>query len=370
MRVALLTPEISTLYGWARYSLEIGRELAAQGVEVVALTQPTPHEPTDADWLSDLKPVLPPLVPRGRHFFLRSLLAVPRVRRAMAHCDVLHVIAEPYALVAALAARSRPLVVTAHGTFIPRTTHRHFTGRFYRWAYRRSRLIAVSAYTAGQVQAVLPGVTPAVIHNGVHVAHFQQPTPAPSKRGPTVMASGGIKSRKGTHVLIDAIARARQHVPDVQLVITGYQEDISYLKKIQQQIKQLDLESCVQLLGMIPESELIGWYQHADVFALPSLNVAGQFEGFGLVFLEAGACGLPVIGTTGSGVAEAILDGETGFLVPQNDADALAGAITRLLTNPALRARLGAAGKQHAEQMDWAAITARVRAVYEKGTLS
>jgi glycosyltransferase involved in cell wall biosynthesis len=157
-------------------------------------------------------------------------------------------------------------------------------------------------------------------------------------------------------------------VPEAQLVITGYQEDITYLKQVQQQIKRLDLESCVHLLGMVPENDLLSWYQHADVFALPSLNVGGQFEGFGMVFLEAGACGLPVVGTTGSGVAEAVIDGETGFLVPQNDAGALADAITRLLADDALRARMGAAGRQHAQQMDWSSIAARVRAVYEENT--
>jgi glycosyltransferase involved in cell wall biosynthesis len=165
--------------------------------------------------------------------------------------------------------------------------------------------------------------------------------------------------------LIEALARVRATVSDVQLVITGHQEDNAYLSRVKQQIIQLGLESCVHLLGTIPEDELLSWYQHADVFALPSLNVGGQFEGFGLVFLEAGACGLPVVGTSGSGVAEAIHDGETGFLVPQNDADALADAITRLLTDDALRAQMGAAGRQHAQTMDWSSIAACLLAEYE-----
>ncbi len=367
MRVAFLTPEIGSLYGWARYGLEVARELAAQGVDVIALTQPTPHQPDDAAWLTDLCPILPPLVPAASPFVVRSLLAAPRVRRALAGCDVVHVIAEPYVLTAAWAAGSRPLVVTAHGTFVPRTAGRRFVGQLYQRAYRRACLIAVSAYTAGQVRAALPGVDPMVIHNGVNFAKFQQPATLPHKLGPTVLASGGVKPRKGTHVLIDALARVRETVADVQLVITGYQEDIGYLHKVEAQIRQMGLETCVHLLGMIPEADLLGWYHHADVFALPSLNVGGQFEGFGLVFLEAGACGLPVVGTTGSGVAEAVIDGETGFLVPQNDVPALADRITRLLTDEALRARMGAAGRAHAESMDWSSIAAQVIGVYKDG---
>ncbi len=365
MRVAFLTPEIGSSYGWARYGMETGRELAAQGVEVIALTQPPAHQPADNAWLAGTFPILPQLVPPVSRFLPRCLLAVPRVRRVLAGCDIVHVIAEPYALIGAWAAGSRPQIVTAHGTFVPRTVRRRFAGRLYQWAYRRAHLIAVSEYTAGRVRAVLPGIDPVVIHNGVHIAKFQQPAPSPQKYGPTVLASGGIKPRKGTHVLIEALARVRATVPDAQLVITGHQEDNAYLLRVQQQIRQLGLESCVHLLGMIPEDDLLSWYQHADVFALPSLNVGGQFEGFGLVFLEAGACGLPVVGTSGSGVAEAIRDGETGFLVPQNDADALADAITRLLTDDALRAQMGAAGRQHAQTMDWSSIAARLLAEYE-----
>ncbi|MDP1125088.1 glycosyltransferase, partial [Klebsiella pneumoniae] len=90
------------------------------------------------------------------------------------------------------------------------------------------------------------------------------------------------------------------------------------LAKVQEQARALGLAECVHLPGQVSEEELRGWYQHADVFALPSLTVGEKFEGFGLAFLEASACGLPVIGTTGSGVAEAVRDGETGLLVPQN----------------------------------------------------
>jgi phosphatidylinositol alpha-1,6-mannosyltransferase len=154
-------------------------------------------------------------------------------------------------------------------------------------------------------------------------------------------------------------------VPDAQLVITGRQDDPAYRSRIEAQIARLGLASAVHLPGVVPEDTLIGWYQHADVFALPSLNVGDRFEGFGLVVLEAGACGLPVVGTRGSGVEEAVIEGETGLLVPQDDAPALAAAITRLLDDPALRARMGETGRQHARQQDWSAVAARVRAVYE-----
>ncbi|MEB2286889.1 MAG: glycosyltransferase family 4 protein [Anaerolineae bacterium] len=369
MRVAFLTPELHAPYGWARYALELARALTAQGIEVVALTQPGAAL-SAADGLADVRPVLPRLVPRPRLFVVRSLLAIARVRRATADCDLLHVVAEPYSAVGALAAGRRPLVVTAHGTYVPQTVRRRLIGALYRRAYRRAHLIAVSEFTAAQVRAALPGAAPEVIRNGVHVARFQAPAPAPARRGPTILATGGVKARKGTHLLVAALARVRQRVPDAQLVVTGIQLEPDYLASVQEQARALGLADCVHLPGQVPEDELRGWYQHADVFALPSLTVGEKFEGFGLVFLEASACGLPVIGTTGSGVAEAVLDGETGLLVPQDDVPALAEAITRVLTDEALRARLGAAGRAYAQTQDWAQVAGQVVAIYEQGTHS
>jgi len=363
MRVAFLTSELHAPYGWARYALELARALAAQGIEVVTLTQPGAAL-AEADGLAGVRPVLPRLVPRSRLFVVRALLAAPRIRRATADCDLLHVIAEPYSIAGALAAGRRPLVVTAHGTYLPQTARRRLVGVLYRRAYRRAHLIAVSEFTAAQVRVALPGSAPEVIRNGVHVARFQTPAPAPTKRGPTILATGGVKARKGTHLLIEALARVRQRVPDAQLVVTGIQLEPDYLARVQEQTRALGLADCVYLPGQVPEEELRGWYQHADVFALPSLTVGEKFEGFGLVFLEASACGLPVIGTTGSGVAEAVRDGETGLLVPQDDVPALAEAITRVLSDDALRARLGAAGRAYAQTQDWAQVAARVATLY------
>ncbi len=368
MRVAFLTPALDPGYGWARYALELARALGDLGVDVVALTQAV--TPPDGVSLADVRPVLPHLVPPQRRFLLRSLLAGGRVRRAAQDCDLLHVIAEPYSLLGAWSAGPRPLVVTAHGTYVPQTVRRRLVGGLYRRAYRRASrcagLIAVSDYTAAQVRAVLPGAALTVIRNGVHADRFQGAAPAPDKRGPTVLASGGVKPRKGTHLLVAAAARIRQQVPDMQVIITGRQDDAAYLAQVRQQIAESGLADCVHLVGMIPEDELIGWYQHADVFALPALNVGGRFEGFGLVFLEASASGLPVVGTAGSGVEEAVIDGETGLLVPQDDVPALAAAITRLLADDARRAQMGAAGRAYARTQDWAAVAARVRALYEQ----
>ena len=364
MRVAFLTSELHPGYGWGRYGLDLSQALVAQGVRVIALTQRTTPPPAQLPEGLEVRPVLPQLMPRPRGFLARSVPRLPNVIGAVMDADVLHVIAEPYAPLAALIAGSRPVVVTAHGTYVPQTSKRRGVGWAYRRAYHKSFIVAVSHYTAEQVKHALhANEPPIVIQNGVHFDQWQLPGLVPTKNGPTVLASGGVKPRKGTLELVEAMARVRESIPDVQLVVTGQQEQ-GYMRQVQEAIAHHKLDDHVTLAGMVSDAELRGWYQHADVFALPSLNVGGKFEGFGLVYLEAGACGLPVIGTTGSGAAEAIRENETGLLVPQRDIPALADAITRLMQDADLQAHMGAAGRTHAKAHDWSTVARRMRALY------
>lgn len=365
MRVGLLAPELSEAHGWGRYTLDLARALAAQGdIElIIAASQASPGDgglPHHGYY-----PILPPLVPAKRGTSLRSLLAAPRLRAALRGCDVIHAVAEHYLPVAAVVAGRRPLVATAHGTYLPLHLGR-WSGPLFRWAARRAVILPVSAYTAGRVREQLPEARLQVIPNGVHAERFATP-PAhlPPRYGPTVLGVGVNKARKGFHILLQAVAQARATVPDIQCVIIGDTSDAAYQAELARISAENALEGCVHILGRVPDETLIGYYHIADVFALPSINIGGRFEGFGLVYLEAGAAGLPVIGTLGCGAEDAIVNGETGFLVPQHDAGALARAIVRLLTDPDLRARMGAAGRARAVACSWANVAAQVRAVYE-----
>ena len=95
----------------------------------------------------------------------------------------------------------------------------------------------------------------------------------------------------------------------------------------------------------------------------PVTAADGGFEGFGIVYLEASACGTPCIGTLDCGAEDAIVDGETGLLVEQ-DVDSVASALERLLGDAELRARMGSAGRRHAGSQTWASNAARVAAIY------
>jgi len=364
MRVAMLSVAPVNTHGWARYTRDLITALAGQGAAIVLITS------TDADPQTDLPVaayhrILPSLIDGRRFTTFRMLAAIPKVQRLTAGCDVVHAVVEPYAILTLL---SRGVVVTAHGTYVPMTIARSIVGALYRWAYRRAALLCVSSYTERQVRAVLPGVRTVMIPNGVDVARYQRAQRDDplriEKQGPTVLAVGQVKPRKGYHILARAMRLVRETIPNAQAVFIGTISDPAYRERVQQQIDADGLTDAIRWLGRIPDDELLNWYHGADVFALPALNVDGRFEGFGLVYLEASAAGLPVIGTRDCGAEDAIRAGETGFLVPQNDPTAVAQAIIRLLQDADLRKRMGAAGAALARQHRWDQVARRVLDLY------
>lgn len=363
MHVALIATDPSESHGWSRHAHDLIVALAAQGVRMTLIT--SRHAAPPALPNTNVLPILPSLTAPPRLLRARLLAANWAVRRAARNIDLLHVLAEPYALSALLV--RKPLLVTAHGTYLPLTAQTRLFGALYRQVYRRAQIICVSRYTARRVREVLPSAHSHVIPNGVNLARFAQPAALNlPKRAPTVLSVGQIKPRKGFLEIVEAMARVREHIPEAQAVFIGSTEsDPPYVARLRERIAALGLQDAVHLLGRLPEAELLAWYAAADVFALHSLNQGRAFEGFGLVYLEASAAGLPVVGTRDCGAEDAIRHDETGFLVAQGDVAGLAEALIRLLRDPELRHRLGAAGQKFAAQHTWEAAARQVLSCYE-----
>jgi glycosyltransferase involved in cell wall biosynthesis len=144
--------------------------------------------------------------------------------------------------------------------------------------------------------------------------------------------------RKNLGLLVGAIVIAHERDPRIRLRLTG-QPDPSTAAMI----RSLGAEALVQWQGVLPRRDLPGFYAGLDVFALPSAQ-----EGFGIVGIEAMACGVPVVSTRCGGPQDYVQDGETGFLV-DSTAQAMAEALLRLVADRALRRRLGSAARQLAE---------------------
>ena len=146
---------------------------------------------------------------------------------------------------------------------------------------------------------------------------------------------------KGMDTLITALPRLLTQRPEVQLVLAGAGDDRAWLEEL---AEQNGVNRHVHFLTGLSYSELAACYSACEIFALPSRG-----EGFGLVYLEAMACGKPVIGGLHGGAPEVIQDGVTGYLVPHGDPIQLATSMETLLADPAHAKEMGVRGRQRAE---------------------
>ena len=161
---------------------------------------------------------------------------------------------------------------------------------------------------------------------------------------PLVLGLSRLVPRKGFDVLVDAVAAQPSHV---QLAIGGAGRDRS---RLEARAARREISDRVRLLGRVPDAALAPLYASADMFAMPCRDRWGglEAEGFGIVFLEAAAAGVPVIAGRSGGSHEAVVDGDTGIVVDGRDARAVARALRTLLLDDALRERMGAAARRRA----------------------
>ena len=165
---------------------------------------------------------------------------------------------------------------------------------------------------------------------------------------PVILHVARLEEVKGTDYLIRAFAAVAAAQPAARLVIIGE-------GKLRGQLEALagtcGVAARVDFLGALPHAEVLGWMRRAAMLVLPSVRTAsGRVEGLGMVMLEAAATGVPGIGSQLGGIPEGIADGETGFLVPERDPEALAARIGALLADPALRRRMGEAARRRVER--------------------
>jgi glycosyltransferase involved in cell wall biosynthesis len=156
--------------------------------------------------------------------------------------------------------------------------------------------------------------------------------------GPVVLSVARMYPRKHLGDLLRAAALLRRTVEDIRVRIVGRGPEWDTLQRLQ---AELDLGSSVTMLGDLSRERLAEEYVSADIFCLPSVQ-----EGFGIVFLEAMAAGLPVVACRAAAIPEVVLDGTTGVLVPPREPSALAEALEQLVRHPERAARLGEEGRR------------------------
>jgi len=195
-----------------------------------------------------------------------------------------------------------------------------------------------------------------VVHNGINIRKFTA-IKAEKTAHPSVCCVSRLVPYKQVEVLIRAMAHVTKDVPDTICSIIGTGKEREKLKKL---IRKLGLAENIRLLGFIPKHEdVIREIKSSWAFAFPS-----RVEGFGMVAVEAMACGTPHVSSNIPPLAEATGNGKGGFLVASGDEEALARRIVQLLQDKKLRTKKAREGKEHAAQFDWPLIVKQVEQVY------
>ncbi|GIE86483.1 glycosyltransferase family 4 protein [Actinoplanes regularis] len=260
---------------------------------------------------------------------------------------------------AVFAAGRRPTVLTYHAGSMRKGTKADLLVGLYeklalpRLFARANVVVPVSPTSLASGERHAVAITP-----GVDITLFT-PGPAPSERQPTVLYVGRI-DRTSAWKGLDVLLRAIGTVPGARLRVIGDGDATEDHRRI---AAELGIADRVDFAGELRGSDLVAAMQQAAVLVLPSLTPA---ESFGMVLIEAMACGTPVIGSAVGGIPHVITDEVTGLLVPPGDHDALAAACRRVLSDPQVADRLGRSGREQAVKCyDWAHLTDRYLGIFE-----
>jgi phosphatidylinositol alpha-1,6-mannosyltransferase len=262
-----------------------------------------------------------------------------------------------------------PYVVYAHGNEVLDAIRTDWDG--LRLAIRNADcVLANSRFTASLLKQVgVESERIEIVHPGCDVARFQPTSISDDFRkailgshaaGKIILTVGRLVPRKGHDMMIRALPRVLKNIPDACYLIVGSGPAKPMLEEL---TFSMGVQGNVIFLENVGDAELPSVYGMCDVFVMPSRAdlKACDVEGFGIVYLEANACGKPVIAGKSGGIADAVVDGETGLLVPPDSPETLAESTCRVLTHKEYAERLGQQGRERAiREFSWDGIADHV----------
>lgn len=349
----------------------LGRALAARGHSVRAIMRGEQKEFVRDGVRYSLSPNL-----------FRFILDVRRHAKVseIIHCH------DTLSVLASLPKRNRVLIYTGHLVFanargfhssqewqgdtdLSLTTRlKCNTARMLGWGVLKSvdRVIAVSVSTKDAVNRIygVPTSKIEVVFNGIEAKQFPRGEITCSQDEHDVRRILFVKPnepRKGLHHLLAALPLVLERVPEAELIVAGPEPPGDYGKYIQNLLDKYRISAKVVLTGAVSFDDLVSLYLSSHLVVMPS-----TCEGFPMVVLEASACGRPVIASNIGGLNEAVVDGETGFLVDVKDPSLLAATIVKVLSDDPLRRQLGENARGRVlENFTWDRICSQVERIYE-----
>jgi phosphatidylinositol alpha-1,6-mannosyltransferase len=270
------------------------------------------------------------------------------------------VFADSWKSVAAIPTGVGPIAVFAYGNEIPQEIEGSRARRVRAALGRVRTVIAISQFTAEMVRRVVaptpidivvvnPPLTPQETAGAGALATIDARI---AGRAPVVSTLSRLEPRKGVDTVLAALPRLRERFPRIVYLVGGGGDDLPRLRRL---AAEHGVEPQVEFLGHLPDGQAkAALFERSDIFAMPVRRVGASVEGFGIVYAEAAWRGVPSLAGAEGGASDAVLDGKTGFVRRGDDAEAVQAALTTLLADDGLRARMGEAARRRArEELAW-----------------
>lgn len=348
MKVLYVSHHLKGNDGWSRYARDLISLINEKGVEVLCLVNEVDtltNIPQSAILSKDpsaylLSPVISYLDSRKVNKVIKNF-----------NPDIIHFIVEPYGtMIPFIKKGNSKIVITVHSTFayIPillKGYRRRFAQYIALLSYEKvDSIISVSKYTEDHlkkhmdsigglkhIEGKLNIISGGVASDSVDITAREQLSNIPKE----ILFVGALKPRKGLLESIMALSKVK--IDFIYRIVGNYEENNSYVKLIRNKIKELSLDKKIVLVGSVSDEVLKSMYKKADLFLMLSTNNGADFEGYGLVYIEANGRGVPTIGPSDSGVSDAIVHEKTGYLVNQFDSELVAKTIDNLFENKTIK---------------------------------
>lgn len=373
MKLLLISSTNNVRNGYGNFTHEYCMELVRRGVDFTLLL---PADEQRYDGINyKVEYVLPPYI-----FDVKTKKILKYISFSYkTDADLIHSFNEfPFVLIAhkISAQNNVPFVVTAHGTYAVKPLLTFFEKYLLQHAYRKTKMIiAVSDFTKKAVLAHTTRIAPVeVVHNGVNLKRFDREVDISSVTGSfankkILLTTGVLKPRKGQDTVIQALGELRKKRDDFHYVIVGQDDEggrSKFVAALKKSVHDLGLEKNVTFAGSVSDIELVKYFRACYLYVHTPRIINWNFEGFGIVYLEASACKKPIVAGDSGGIRDAVVHNKTGIVVLADSPSSTADALEKLLNNEDLARTMGEAGYHYAQEHQWDNVVGRYLDLYKK----
>ena len=364
MKILLITHDTKNNSGWGRLSGSIGKSLVSAGLNI--------------DFVVESKNSVSQILIKKTNTVFNLLLNIIKIRIISKKYDVVHALdVWPYGFLGyfAVVGTRKKLFINAVGTYSVAPLDSFWKKRALEVVFKRTqRIFSISSYVQKEILNKIKKLDKIeVVHlgfsllekiNNQDVDYYSKKFSLDLYKRPIILTVGAIKNRKGQLNTLLAVNKLVNIYPNIHYVMVGDNSDKVYFDKIQNFIKENNLQKNVSIFSSISsDKELSFFYNACDLFVMNSNNHKGHIEGFGLVFLEVASFGKPVVGSRDCGIEDAIKDGFNGYLANQGDTDDIFNKIDYALKNKSI---LGLNSLEFVKSFSWDKTVSRYITFYNK----